>query len=229
VVHPSNSSNPLLEQPWRILRIMSEFVEGFDELAGIAPGVCIFGSSRAKRNSPEYRLARRVGAMIAKRGVTVITGGGPGIMEAANRGAFEAGGVSVGLNIDLPAEQKPNPYLTKMLNFRYFFVRKYMFLYHSLAYVIFPGGFGTLDELFESLTLIQTNRNPHFPVVLAGKEYWKDILAWLRQEVARRNYISQGDLDLLIICDDLNEIVEAALAAPAARKEPREKGKQKRL
>ena len=204
-----------LEQPWRIFRIMSEFVEGFEELAEIAPAVCVFGSARARRNSREYKLARRVSAMIAKRGVTVMTGGGPGIMEAANRGASEAGGVSVGLNIDLPTEQKPNLYINRMINFRYFFARKYMFLYHSMSYVIFPGGFGTMDELFESLTLIQTDRHPHFPVVLVGKEYWRGLLTWLRRQMLEREYISQDDLDLITIADEPCDIVKAAMLSSA--------------
>ena len=201
------------EQPWRIFRIMSEFVEGFQELAEVTPAVCVFGSSRAKRSSPEYRLARRVARTIAKRGVTVITGGGPGIMEAANRGANEAGGISVGLNIDLPAEQEPNPYINRLITFRYFFARKYMFLFHSHAYIIFPGGFGTMDELFESLTLIQTDRHPHFPVVLVGKDYWHGLLNWLRKELLGRGYISQPDMDLVRMADSPGEIVAAALIA----------------
>jgi len=205
-----------LEQPWRIFRIMSEFVEGFEELAEVAPAVCVFGSSRAKRTSREYRLARTVGAMIARRGVTVITGGGPGIMEAANRGAREAGGISVGLNIDLPTEQEPNPYLTRLINFRYFFARKYMFLYHSLSFVIFPGGFGTLDELFEALTLIQTDRHPHFPVVLVGSDYWQGLLDWLRRHLLRKGYISGPDLELVTLADGPEEIVEAAVGGSPA-------------
>ena len=199
------------EQPWRIFRIMSEFVEGFEELEDVQSAVCVFGGSRAKRSSREYKLARRVGAAIAKRGVAVITGGGPGIMEAANRGAKEAGGISVGLNIDLPFEQKANDYITRLINFRYFFARKYMFLYHSLSFVIFPGGFGTMDELFESLTLIQTGRHPHFPVVLAGKHYWGGLLDWLKQQMLKDGYIAPQDLDLLRVADTAKEIVEAAL------------------
>jgi len=201
-----------LEQPWRIFRIMSEFVEGFQELAPVAPAVCIFGGSRAKRSGPEYKLARSVAREIARRGVTVITGGGPGIMEAGNRGAKEAGGVSVGLNIDLPTEQKPNAYLTHMLHFRYFFARKYMFLYHSIAFIIFPGGFGTLDELFESLTLIQTNRHPHFPVVLVDRSYWRGLLRWAKREVLGRGYIEERDFALVTMADTVEEIMAAALA-----------------
>ncbi len=190
---------------------MSEFVEGFEELAEVASAVCIFGSSRAKRDSREYRLARTVAAMIARRGVAVITGGGPGIMEAANRGASEAGGVSVGLNIDLPTEQEPNEYVSKLINFRYFFARKYMFLYHSLSFIIFPGGFGTLDELFEALTLIQTKRHPHFPVVLVGRDYWQDLLDWLNRHLLQNEYISASDLELITVADEPEQIIEAAL------------------
>ena len=204
-----------LEQPWRIFRIMSEFVEGFQELDEVAPAVCIFGGSRAKRNSPEYKLARRVAAMIVRRGVTVITGGGPGIMEAGNRGASEAGGVSVGLNIDLPSEQKPNSYINRLITFRYFFARKYMFLYHSMAYIIFPGGFGTLDELFESLTLIQTDRHPRFPVVLVGRAYWRGLLGWIKKQVLASGYIGHEDIQLITVADTAEEVVAAALAGTA--------------
>ena len=156
-------------------------------------------------------LARRVAGIIARRGVTVMSGGGPGIMEAANRGAYDAGGVSVGLNIDLPFEQKPNPYVNRLLNFRYFFARKYMFLYHSMSFIIFPGGFGTLDELFESLTLFQTNRHPHFPVVLVDSSYWKGLISWVRSQLLKRGYISADDMRLFTIADTAEEIVSAAL------------------
>ena len=212
VKRPRIPEGSFLEQPWRIFRIMSEFVEGFQDLAEIAPAVCIFGGARAKRSSAEYKLARQAAKEIARRGVTVITGGGPGIMEAGNRGAKDGGGVSVGSNIDLPFEQEPNPYITRLINFRYFFARKYMFLYHSLAFVIFPGGFGTLDELFESLTLIQTNRHPHFPVVLVDKSYWRGLLRWTKREVLGRGYIDALDFDLITVADTADEIVAAALA-----------------
>ena len=204
-----------LEQPWRIFRIMSEFVEGFEELAEVTPAVCIFGGSRARRSSRHYRLARRVGAMIAKRGVTVITGGGPGVMEAANRGAHEAGGISVGLNIDLPTEQVPNEYVNRLIKFRYFFSRKYMFLYHSMSFIIFPGGFGTMDELFESLTLIQTDRHPRFPVVLVDGEYWRGLLDWIKGRMLEIGYIADEDLDLITVADQSKEIVEAAMLVSA--------------
>ena len=215
---------PYAGQSWRILRIMSEFVEGFEVLEPVAPGVSIFGSARSKASSREYKLAREVAGILARRGITVITGGGPGVMEAANRGAAEHGGVSVGLNIDLPSEQEPNPYINRLVHFRYFFARKYMFLYHSMSFVIFPGGFGTADELFESLTLIQTGRNPRFPVVLVGKHYWHGMLKWVRKMMLKEGYISPADLDLIVIADEADEIVEAAIASqPAA---PTRKGRK---
>jgi len=207
------------EQPWRIFRIMSEFVEGFQDLDDVAPAVTMFGGAGVKRSSPEYKLARRVAGMIAERGVTVITGGGPGIMEAGNRGAYEAGGISVGLNIDLPSEQQPNKYINRLITFRYFFARKYMFLYHSIAFIIFPGGFGTLDELFESLTLIQTDRHPHFPVVLVDSSYWRSLLGWLKKNTLARGYIKAHDLDLFTVANTAEEIVAAALAE-APQREP---------
>jgi len=204
------------DQPWRIFRIMSEFVEGFQELADVSPAVCIFGGARARKSSAHYRLARRTAKLLAKRGASVITGGGPGIMEAANRGAAEAGAASIGLNIDLPTEQKPNPYINRLINFRYFFARKYMFLYHSMSFVIFPGGFGTLDELFEALTLIQTDRHPHFPVVLVDKDYWAGLAGWLRGHVLEGGFVAPEDMDLFTFADTAEEIIEAALVDPPA-------------
>src|SRR5437868_2645276 len=165
---------------WRVFRIMGEFVEGFDELASVARGVTIFGSARTHPEDPQYKAAQETAALLAREGFAVITGGGPGIMEAANRGAFEAGGVSIGCNIELPFEQKPNPYQTRSLKFKYFFVRKTMFVKYSRAFVIFPGGFGTLDELFESLTLIQTRKIRNFPVVLFGSNYWGGMMEWVK-------------------------------------------------
>jgi len=201
------------EDPWRVFRIMSEFVEGLTELAEFRPLVCIFGSARTRPADPLYKLARRVGRMLVKRGMSVITGGGDGIMAAANRGAKEAGGNSVGLNIDLPMEQKPNRYITHMIEFRYFFARKYMFLRHSSAFIIFPGGFGTMDELFESLMLIQTRRHPRFPVVLVGRDYWRGLIHWLKNTMLTEGCISPEDLRLFTISDDPDEIVEAATIA----------------
>lgn len=196
---------------WRVFRIMGEFVEGFDELATLSRGVSIFGSARVQADQPEYDAARETAALFAKEGFAVITGGGPGIMEAANRGAFEAGGLSVGCNIELPFEQKSNSYLTRSLKFKYFFVRKMMFVKYSLGFVIFPGGFGTLDELFEALTLIQTRKISNFPVVLFGKRYWEGLLNWTREIALREGKISSKDLDLLHVTDSPSEVVRIVL------------------
>jgi len=192
---------------WRSLRILGEFVEGFDALAGIGPAVSIFGSARVRRSDPQYRAARRLGARLVKEGFAVITGGGPGIMEAANRGAQEAGGLSIGLNIELPFEQDPNPYVDLGIEFRYFFVRKTMFVKYAEAFVIFPGGLGTMDELFEALTLIQTHKIEDFPVVLIGREYWRGLLSWLTKTVLEEGKISPEDLSLATMTDDLDEVV----------------------
>ena len=191
--------------PWRVLRIQAEFVEGFGALAGLPRAVTVFGSARAKRGSKEYQQAEEIGAALADEGFAVITGGGPGIMEAANRGAKQAGGMSVGLGIELPFEQGLNRYVDLGINFRYFFARKTMFVKYADAFAIFPGGFGTLDELFESLTLIQTGKIKHFPVVLIGRDYWTGLLAWLRKEAVGSGTIAVEDLDLLQITDDMGE------------------------
>jgi uncharacterized protein (TIGR00730 family) len=183
-------------EPWRVFRIMSEFVEGFETLGKVSPAVSIFGSSRASRRSKYYRLAERTARGLAKAGYAVITGAGPGIMEAANKGAKQAGGESVGLNIELPQEQRPNAYLTTLLNFRYFFARKMMFVKYSRAFIIFPGGFGTMDEFFESLTLIQTQKIERFPVVLMGATYWRPLVQWLRNSMLAEGCISGGDLEI---------------------------------
>jgi len=193
---------------WRVFRIMGEFVVGFEDLARITNGVAIFGSARTPPDDPEYKAAQETGALLARAGCPVITGGGPGIMEAANRGAFEAGGTSVGCNIELPHEQKSNAYLTLSLKFKYFFVRKMMFVKYSDAFIIFPGGFGTLDELFESLTLIQTHKIHNFPVVLYGSNYWKGLLDWLRGPVLTEAKIVEDDLKRLHVTDSPSEIVE---------------------
>jgi uncharacterized protein (TIGR00730 family) len=193
---------------WRVFRIMGEFVEGFDELATVQRGVSIFGSARTPQGDPYYAAAQETAALLSKAGFAVITGGGPGIMEAANRGAFEAGGVSVGCNIELPFEQKPNDYQTRTLVFKYFFVRKTMFVKYSTAFIIFPGGFGTLDELFESLTLIQTRKIKHFPVVLFGKDYWGGMIDWIKGTMLGAGYISERDLALLNCTDSPAEAVE---------------------
>ena len=193
---------------WRVFRIMGEFVEGFDELATITRGVSIFGSARTQPENPQYRAAQETAALLARAGFAVITGGGPGIMEAANRGAFEAGGVSIGCNIELPFEQRPNAYQTRSLKFNYFFVRKTMFVKYSTAFIIFPGGFGTLDELFESLTLIQTRKIKNFPVVLFGSQYWSGMLKWLKEVMLEEKKINDADYSLLHVTDSPAEAVE---------------------
>jgi len=187
---------------------MGEFVQGFEDLAHITNGVAVFGSARTPPDDPEYRAAQETGALLARAGYSVITGGGPGIMEAANRGAFEAGGTSVGCNIELPHEQKSNEYLTLSLKFKYFFVRKMMFVKYSDAFIIFPGGFGTLDELFEALTLIQTRKIHNFPVVLFGSEYWQEMLNWLRGPMLAEGKIVEEDFRRLHVTDSPSEVVE---------------------
>jgi hypothetical protein len=201
---------------WRVFRIMGEFVEGFDHLATVTRGVAIFGSARTLPDSPQYDAARETAALLAKAGFAVITGGGPGIMEAANRGAFEAGGLSIGCNIELPFEQRPNPYLTRSLTFKYFFVRKTMFVKYSTAFIIFPGGFGTLDELFEALTLIQTRKIRNFPVVLFGKSYWQGMLDWIGDKLLGEEKISAADLRLLLVTDSPAEAVDLVVRSQDA-------------
>ncbi len=197
---------------WRALRILSEFVEGFEALADVGAAVAVFGSARTPEDHPEYALARRIGAELAKAGFAVITGGGPGTMEAANRGAHEAGGLSIGCNIELPHEQHPNTYVDLSVEFHYFFARKTMFVKYSDAFVIMPGGFGTLDELFESLTLIQTGKIRNFPIVLIGHAYWDGLLAWMRDVQVPAGVITRADLDLLRITDDPLEAVSIITA-----------------
>jgi len=194
-------------ESWRMFHIMAEFVEGFDSLAQYHPAVTIFGSTRAKPGDEVYQKAERVANLLAENGFSVITGGGPGAMEAANKGASSAGGKSIGLNIELPLEQKPNPYANVTLKYRYFFVRKVMFVKYAVAYVILPGGFGTLDELFESVTLIQTHKIRPFPVILVGSDYWKGLLDWMVEVVLKEGKISPADLDILRLIDDPEEIV----------------------
>jgi uncharacterized protein (TIGR00730 family) len=209
--------------PWRVLRILSEFVEGFDALNDVGPAVTVFGSARATTDDPYYAAGRALGAALARRGFAVITGGGPGIMEAVNRGCQEAGGLSVGCNIELPDEQELNAYVDLGVEFRYFFVRKNMFVKYARGFVIFPGGLGTLDELFESLTLAQTGKIEHFPIVLFGTEYWTGLLDWMRKVVLGRRAISPADMDLMTLTDDPEEA--AALATrplPVGIDEPRE-------
>lgn len=197
--------------PWRALRILGEFVEGFDALSDVDWAVTLFGSARLPPGHPWYELAVETGRRFGEAHFAVITGGGPGIMEAGNRGAFEAGTLSVGLNIELPHEQATNPYLTRAIQFRYFFVRKTMFIKYSRGFVFLPGGFGTLDELFEALTLIQTGRIKNFPVVLMGREFWQGLIGWLTETVARERMIAPGDLDLFHVTDDPADAVEFVL------------------
>ncbi|MET0625097.1 MAG: TIGR00730 family Rossman fold protein [Pyrinomonadaceae bacterium] len=193
---------------WRVFRIMGEFVEGFDDLATVTRGVAVFGSARTPGDNPYSAAAQETSALLARAGYTVITGGGPGIMEAANRGAFEAGGSSVGCNIELPFEQAPNPYQTRSLKFKYFFVRKTMFVKYSNAFVIFPGGYGTLDELFEALTLIQTRKINNFPVILFGSDFWRGMLDWLEGTILKSKYIGSEDRGLLHVTDSPSEVVD---------------------
>jgi uncharacterized protein (TIGR00730 family) len=192
--------------PWRALRILSEFVEGFDALAAVGPAVTIFGSARAPAGSPDYELARDIARSLAGFGFAIITGGGPGIMEAANRGCREGGGLSIGCNIELPHEQGLNEYVDLGVEFKYFFARKTMFVKYADAFVIMPGGFGTLDELFESLTLIQTGKIRDFPVVLVGTDYWQGMIDWMRSVQLPRGAISEADLGLLKLTDDPEEV-----------------------
>jgi uncharacterized protein (TIGR00730 family) len=204
------------EDPWRIFRIMSEFVDGFELMSHIGRGVSIFGSARTPRTHRDYRRARKLAQMLAKRGYVIITGGGPAVMEAANRGAAEAGGVSVGLNITLPQTQAANAYANMTLDFRYFFARLVMFVKYSCAFVCFPGGFGTLHEFFNSMTLIQTAKIDRFPVILIGRSFWKGMVEWLREVLLKRPYakISPDDMDLFHVTDSLHETVRIIEQAP---------------
>ncbi|HEX7117246.1 MAG TPA: TIGR00730 family Rossman fold protein [Longimicrobiales bacterium] len=220
--------------PWRVFRIMGEFVEGFDTLAALGPAVSIFGSARILPDDPMYAAAEETARRLAELGFAVITGGGPGIMEAANKGAAEGGAVSVGCNIELPFEQGMNAYVTTSIHFRYFFVRKTMFVKYAEGFIIFPGGFGTMDELFEALTLIQTGKVRHFPVVLFGSEYWAGLLGWMRDTMLAEGKIAAEDLDGLVVTDSPEETVQVILdaygervatgetmAGAAARRQPR--------
>lgn len=201
--------SPIHEESWRVFKIMAEFVDGFETLAPLPPAVSVFGSARTPQDHPVYADARRCARQLAELGHPVITGGGPGVMEAANRGACEGGGISVGLNIALPHEQMPNPYQNIKLDFDYFFARKVMFLKYSRAFIIFPGGFGTMDEFFESLTLIQTQKIDPFPVVCIGIEFWSGLLGWIRTTMEHRfQTVSPQDLDLITLTNDVDEAVE---------------------
>ena len=193
--------------PWRVMRIQAEFVEGFGLLAELGPAVSIFGSARTPAGTTEYQTAERIAGGLAKAGYAVITGGGPGVMEAANRGAAEAGGVSVGLGIELPREQGLNEFVDIGLEFRYFFVRKTVFIKYSQAFVVLPGGFGTMDELFEALTLVETGKITRFPIVLVGSSYWSGLLAWITDTMLARGNISTAELSLISVADDPDEVV----------------------
>jgi uncharacterized protein (TIGR00730 family) len=206
--------------PWRALRILSEFVEGFDAMAKVGPAITVFGSARTGPDDPMYELARAIGRRLADAGYAVITGGGPGTMEAANRGCREAGGLSVGCNIELPHEQGMNPYVDLGVEFRYFFARKVMFVKYADGFVILPGGFGTLDELFEALTLIQTGKVRHFPIVLVGRAYWSGLLDWIRGTLLAQGAIADGDLELFQVTDDPDEVVDIIRAHRAEGDRP---------
>ncbi len=199
------------EDPWRIFRIMAEFVDSFETLSQVGPGVTVFGSARVLPKNPYYQSAVELAKGLAKHNLAIITGGGPGIMEAANRGAAQAKGKSVGLNIELPHEQQGNRYANIPIHFHYFFSRKVCFVKYSLGFVFMPGGFGTLDEFFEVLTLVQTQRIPEFPLVLFGTEHWKGLLRWMKDRLEAHNYISPGDLELVKLTDDPQEVIDIIL------------------
>ena len=208
---PQTANDFTRSDPWRVFRIMGEFVEGFDTLARVGRAVTIFGSARVKPDHPQYAAAVTTARLLGEAGFAVITGGGPGIMEAANRGASEGGALSIGCNIELPFEQGTNAYVQVPINFRYFFVRKTMFVKYSQAFIIFPGGFGTMDELFEALTLIQTGKVRDFPVVLFGTEYWSGLLGWIREVMLAEGKISRDDVDLLVVTDSPEEAVRVVI------------------
>ena len=205
----SDNTTFIREDPWRIFRIMSEFVDSFQTMSQVGPAVTIFGSARTKPSDKYYKAAQEIAKGLAKHNLAVITGGGPGIMEAANKGAAQGGGKSVGLNIELPHEQGGNKFSNVPIHFHYFFARKVCFVKYSLGFVYLPGGFGTLDELFEVLTLVQTERIPQFPLILFGRDHWEGLLRWMKKELeVKGKFISPGDLDLLSVTDDPNEVVE---------------------
>ena len=216
IPHPDDFTR---NDTWRVLRIMGEFIEGFDKLANIGKAVTVFGSARTAPEDPQYLAAVEVGKLLAEAGFATITGSGPGIMEAANKGAKEAKGRSIGCNIELPFEQGANPYVDTVVNFRYFFVRKTMFIKYSVAFIIFPGGFGTLDELFEALTLIQTGKISQFPVILFGTHYWAGLLRWMQSRMLAEQKIASADLDLMTLTDDPREAADAVAKAYDAQME----------
>ncbi|NQT90310.1 MAG: TIGR00730 family Rossman fold protein [Candidatus Omnitrophica bacterium] len=205
--HKETPADFTKEDTWRVFRIMSEFVEGFEELSRVGPAVSIFGSARTKSNSKYYKFAEKIASLLVKAGYAVITGAGSGIMEAANKGAKEAGGVSVGLNIDVPVVQKPNRYITHLIDFRYFFCRKVMFDKYAKAFIVLPGGFGTLDEFFEAVTLIQTCRIRPLPVILVGKEYWQGLIGWMKKHMLKKSLIDKKDLDIYVVTDSPKEVI----------------------
>lgn len=211
------SSDWLQTDPWRVLRIQAEFVEGFDSLAHLGPAVSVFGSARTPPGSPEYAIGRAVGRELVEAGYAVVTGGGPGAMEAANRGAQDAGGVSVGLGIELPFEQRMNSFVDIGVNFRYFFARKTMFVKYTEGFIVLPGGMGTMDELFEALTLVQTRKVTQFPVVLVGTHYWQGLLDWMRSVMLAERKIAAPDLDLIALTDDPAEAVRIVTQAAPER------------
>lgn len=196
------------DETWRIFRIMAEFVEGFETLSRVGPCVTVFGSAKTPQEDRYYKLAFEMAKIAVEHKYGVITGGGPGIMEAANKGATEAGGVSIGLNIQLPFEQKPNPFIKTLISFKHFFPRKVMFLKYTSAVIVFPGGYGTLDEMFETLTLIQTQKITHLPLILIGKEYWKTLLGWLQEELQGNNYIDKEDLNIYHVVNKPPEAIK---------------------
>ena len=199
--------------PWRVMKIQAEFVEGFNDLSEIGPAISVFGSARTPEGHPTYAQAETIGRRLAEAGFVVITGGGPGTMEAANKGATEAGGESIGLGIELPFEARLNDYVSFGLNFRYFFVRKMMFVKYSQGYVVMPGGLGTMDELFEAMTLAQTKKITQFPIVLMGVKHWQGLIDWMRDTMLADGRIKQGDLDMITLTDDVDEAVELMLKA----------------
>ena len=203
--------NLRVQDTWRIFRIMAELVEGFDALSKIPKAVTVFGSARVNEEDVYYQKARFIGKLLAENNIPVLTGGGPGIMEAANRGAYENNGLSIGLNIELPMEQKPNPYLNHLISFKYFFVRKLMLIKYGWTYIIFPGGFGTLDEFFEAVTLIQTHKIKPFPIILVGSEYWEGLVKWIKDTILFNNFINEKDLDIFKIIDDPYEIMNEVI------------------
>jgi uncharacterized protein (TIGR00730 family) len=218
----SNVLDFTAQDPWRIFRIMAEFVDSFEEMSSIGPAVTVFGSARTPPGDPWYAKAELLARLLAQRSYAVISGGGPGIMEAVNKGAAEAGGVSVGLNIELPHEQKPNAYMNRSLNFRYFFVRKVCFVKYASGFVLFPGGYGTLDEFTEAITLIQTDRIARFPVVLMGREHWAGLIQWMQAHLQEQQLIGPDDLKLFCVTDDPQEAVEHIVTEDLKRRAARQ-------